>query len=121
MTGKWVLITLIVCVAMFGLGSLKKHKWKLRLGLIGVAMGIILHDLINAIAASVVFGIIFLIVGSLVDFLLAKFKKEEIKEIEIDKEITNEEKKEAIEKIGELKEFDLEKIKELTKLKSIKN
>ncbi len=119
MTGKWIFIALLIAVAMFGLSGLSRHKWKIRLALIGMAMGLSPPhaDSINAIATSAIFSVIFLLIGSVIDFIATKvFNKEKKKEIG---------ERPAIQAADEgdletLKEFDLEKVKRIAKAKSKK-
>ena len=119
MNGKWVVIALLTAVALFGLSGLQKHKWKVRLALLGVAMGLTpLHkDLINAIATSVIFGVIFLVVGSAIDFFVWKFFHKEKKS-----EMVEEPKTQATDEseIKEISGFDLERVKRLSKANSSK-
>ncbi|MEY4277660.1 MAG: hypothetical protein RI975_926 [Pseudomonadota bacterium] len=119
MSGKWVVIGLLTAVAMFGLSGLQKHKWKVRLALLGVAMGLTpLHnDLVNAVATSGIFGVLFLIFGAAIDLIVGKFFSKELK--------AKESEMQEIETISESaiqtgSEFDLEKIKKIAKAKSKK-
>jgi hypothetical protein len=119
MSGKWVLIALLTFVAMFGLGGLTKHKWKTRLALLGMVMGLMPphQDLVNAVVTPVVFGVIFLLVGAVIDLIVGKFffKKKKT-------EIAEEPKTQAIDQseVDAISGFDLERVKKIARAKNTK-